>query len=61
MDIVIELTKSPTPEVLDLLGELDAALSGRGKLCGHVQKVPINRAFPGVAVRPCPTVSSTIY
>ena len=28
MDIVIELTKSPTPEVLDLLGELDAALSG---------------------------------
>ena len=28
MDIVIELTKSPTPEVLDLLAELDAALSG---------------------------------
>ena len=28
MDIVIELTKSPTPEVRDLLGELDAALSG---------------------------------
>jgi len=28
MDVVIELTQSPTPEVLDLLGELDAALSG---------------------------------
>ena len=28
MDIAIELTKAATPEVVELLGELDAALSG---------------------------------